>query len=129
MEPGGIVVRERALVLTVTALAVGACAVSFPDLPLGTGGGDTGGSTSASTTTTSSTSGPCAGQEGAIVLATGQSKPYGLAIDATHVYWTNYGTTGADGQIMKVALEGCPLPQPTVLASGQGEPTSVAVDA
>ena len=56
-----------------------------------------------------------------VTIATGQSSPQGIAIDATHVYWGNAG----DGSIMKAPLGGGAA---TVLAAGQGAPANVAVD-
>jgi hypothetical protein len=38
-------------------------------------------------------------------LAAGQSTPYGIALDATSVYWTNYN---AAGEVMKLTTCGCP---------------------
>jgi hypothetical protein len=36
----------------------------------------------------------------AIVVASGQNVPQNVAVDATHVYWTNHGTNGLPGQVM-----------------------------
>lgn len=76
--------------------------------------------------------GPCGGSCGGacvegrclITLASGQRRPYSVAVDATHVYWTNQG----DGTVMKCALTGCD-DHPTTLATGQNNPYGVAVDA
>ena len=54
-------------------------------------------------------------------LASGQSAPWGLAVDSTNVYWTNQG----DGTVMSVPKAGGTI---TTLASGQGAPCSVASD-
>jgi hypothetical protein len=59
---------------------------------------------------------------GAIALAVGQSSPFGIAVDATSVYWANNG----DGTLMKVAVGGG---KAVAIASGQSGPTGVAVDA
>ncbi|HLK41474.1 MAG TPA: hypothetical protein VKU41_32215 [Polyangiaceae bacterium] len=32
-------------------------------------------------------------------LVSGLNRPYGIAVDATHVYWTNNG----DGRVMKLS--------------------------
>lgn len=63
------------------------------------------------------------------VLASGQTLPRAIAIDASDVYWANTGTeapNAADGAIMKVPLGGG---TPTVVASGQASPALIALDA
>lgn len=54
-------------------------------------------------------------------LASDQSSPHDIAIDANNVYWTN----SAGGSVMKVSLAGG---APTTLASGQSDPYGIAVD-
>lgn len=59
---------------------------------------------------------------GPVVLATGQSGPHGIALDATHVYWTN----STNGTVMKLPkIGGAPSP----VALGQVQPWSLVVDA
>ena len=69
----------------------------------------------------------------ATVLASGQTNPYGLAIDDKNVYWTNAGSSGnvsacaialADGG----AGSGCGG-NPSLLAQNVNQPYSVVVDA
>ena len=57
-----------------------------------------------------------------VTLASGQGNPNFIAVDATSVYWNDYG----DGTVMKVALGGG---APIVLASGQDSPAGIALDA
>jgi hypothetical protein len=78
--------------------------------------------------------GSCASAGEPVTLASGQTWPVGLAVDAHHVYWANgggeagnYGPSNVGlGSIVKVPLCGG---SPTTLASGQINPWSVAVDA
>jgi hypothetical protein len=45
------------------------------------------------------------------IVADGQSDPFGIAVDASNVYWTNYDL---DGRVMKVPIAGG---NPMLLAS------------
>jgi len=56
-----------------------------------------------------------------ITLASGEHDPRSLAVDDTHVYWTNWN----DGTVKSVPIGGGAV---TTLASGQSTPWSVAVD-
>jgi hypothetical protein len=65
-----------------------------------------------------------------VIVAQGQNRPIGIAVDPTGVYWTNYGnwgdaSTGTEGTVMKVALAGG---APVTLATGQSGPAAIAVD-
>jgi len=78
----------------------------------------------------SSSGGPAPRSVG--LLVSGQSSPFGIALDADNVYWLNRGTYSPDagtypGQLMKCAKAGCGG-SPTVLASGVSNlPTRLAV--
>src|SRR5262245_5678918 len=60
-----------------------------------------------------------------IVLASGQNHPSSIALDATSLYWTNWGSGARDGAIVKLPFEGG---SPMVLSSGLCYPTHVFVD-
>ena len=64
-----------------------------------------------------------AGQCQPATLASSLSKPWGIAISATSVCWTNTG----DGSVMTAPVAGGVAA--TVLATGQSNPMSIAVDA
>lgn len=59
-------------------------------------------------------------------------RPYGLAIDATHIYWTNMGEGAAEpytgGSLVRCELAGC-CATPDVMWTGEGQPTAVTADA
>jgi hypothetical protein len=63
-----------------------------------------------------------------VTLASGFQNPWGIAVDASYVYWAVGGTNGnpIDGTIMKMALQGG---TPVTLASGLGNPEYLSVDA
>ena len=55
-------------------------------------------------------------------LASGLPAPWGIAVDATSIYWVNSG----DGTVMKMPLAGGTA---ITLASGQAASAAIAVDA
>lgn len=59
-----------------------------------------------------------------ILLASGQSDPEGIVVDAVNAYWVNAGA----GTVVSCPLAGCPDAGPTILASGQDAPNRLAVD-
>jgi hypothetical protein len=61
------------------------------------------------------------------VLASGQTQPFGIAVDATHVWWTNKGKTrNCDGALSKVVKSGG---TPIVFEADRCTPYGIALDA
>jgi hypothetical protein len=54
-------------------------------------------------------------------VATGQNRPFALAIDPSLIYWTNRG----DGSVMKMTMTGG---APQMIAGGQADPVAIVVD-
>ena len=52
-------------------------------------------------------------------VVSGQANPTGIAVDATNIYWT---TSGATGAVFKAPIGGLDGAAPTMLASGQDAP-------
>jgi hypothetical protein len=61
------------------------------------------------------------------VLASGRNQPRALAVDATYVYWVDYGDTNT-GSVNKVPIGGNNT-QVLPLATGENEPYDIVVDA
>jgi DNA-binding beta-propeller fold protein YncE len=57
---------------------------------------------------------------GVTTLVSGQSGPFGVAVDSSHLYWTNQG----NGTVAEASLDGTGV---TTLVSGQNGPAGVAV--
>lgn len=90
----------------------------------GSGGGGTTGGSGGTGATGGSGGGGAAGVPELLVAATFDMNPWGIAIDATNVYFTD--AMGINGKVSRVPKAGGPL---TVLASGLELPGAVAVDA
>jgi hypothetical protein len=57
---------------------------------------------------------------GVTTLVTGQNGPFGVAVDSSHLYWTNQG----DGTVDDAHLDGTGV---TTLVTGQNGPAGVTV--
>jgi hypothetical protein len=62
------------------------------------------------------------------VLATARRRPRTLRVDATSVYWLDYGVSTNDGALLRCPLAGC-AGTPTVLTGVLGMPFGLAVTA
>jgi hypothetical protein len=70
---------------------------------------------------------PLSGGTPILLASVSNADPWGIAVDATNVYWVNQETSGnGKGSVMKVPLGGGST---TTLASGQDFPEGIAVDA
>jgi hypothetical protein len=61
------------------------------------------------------------------LLATGLSSPIAIALDASYVYWLDFGTTQGTGSVNRVRINPPNTVEP--LATGQDQPKDLAVDA
>jgi hypothetical protein len=70
------------------------------------------------------------GAAGRAPIAIKQATPSSLAVDRTHVYWTNAGGGGGKGAVMRTPLGASPFTaKPEVVAADQDGATSLRVDA
>jgi hypothetical protein len=60
-------------------------------------------------------------------IASAQNHPRGIAVDATSIYWANFGDNQGNGAIMKCPKAGCGAGA-TILASNLVYPDGIAVD-
>src|SRR5436189_3536444 len=63
---------------------------------------------------------------GTTVLATGETLPMAIALDATYVYWATSGRECRGGQIRRAPKAGGPV---VTLADDQADPVALVVDA
>lgn len=92
--------------------STGSPSVSVTVATSGVGGAGSGASSSAS-----GVGGACSMSEKIADLPTG-SQPYGLYVDATNVYWTNFGS----GEVMQAKLDGS---SPIAITKGEIAPVAV----
>jgi len=91
------------------------------------GNGNTGGSGGSGGSTSSVTSSGSGGSSAGTLIFDAAGKdlnPWGIAVDATHVYFTD--AAGPSGKVLRVPLDGSPASE---LATGQALPSAITVDA
>jgi hypothetical protein len=103
---------------------IGGGADTNPDGAVGANGdGDAGGSDGSAD---GGSAGPDADPNaGVIVVASYQNNPVCLAVDATNLYWCDYGTGAGDGYVMATAIGGGTMPR--AITNGGDDPWAIAV--
>lgn len=66
-------------------------------------------------------------------VGSGNTRPRGIALDNTYIYWTNWGTSvghisNSDGDVRACPKAGCPASGPIILAKDLEKPYHIAVD-